>query len=154
MLPPVRSTASDSSAATLFPTAPFSVIADSPRPVSLQRMFEHTARDAAGPESTAGTLTTAHADPQMCTVTFNSPTVQREPDSDATSASGSAPQEPPTGGAAAPTATATAQPSGGVPATTNVQELVNQIYDPLAARLRAELWLDRERAGVLMDLRR
>jgi hypothetical protein len=32
--------------------------------------------------------------------------------------------------------------------------LVNRLYDPLAARLRAELWLDRERAGVLMNLHR
>ena len=36
----------------------------------------------------------------------------------------------------------------------DVDELVNRLYDPLAARLRAELWLDRERAGVLMDLGR
>ena len=33
-------------------------------------------------------------------------------------------------------------------------ERYNRLYDPLAARLRAELWLDRERAGVLMDLGR
>ena len=152
MLPPVRSsTASDSSAAA---TA-LSVIADSPRPVSLQRMFENTARTAAAPvSSTTDASTTAHADPEMCTVTFDSPVVQRETDGGAPSAAAPATQEPSTGGTAAPTTTATAQAGGGVPATTNIQELVNQIYDPLAARLRAELWLDRERAGVLMDLRR
>jgi hypothetical protein len=152
VLPPVRSsTASDSSAAA---TA-LSVIADSPRPVSLQRMFENTARTAAAPvSSTTDASTTAHADPEMCTVTFDSPVVQRETDGGAPSAAAPATQEPSTGGTAAPTTTATAQAGGGVPATTNIQELVNQIYDPLAARLRAELWLDRERAGVLMDLRR
>jgi hypothetical protein len=36
----------------------------------------------------------------------------------------------------------------------DVDNLVNNIYDTLAARLRAELWLDRERAGALMDLGR
>ena len=33
-------------------------------------------------------------------------------------------------------------------------ELVDRIYDTLAARLRSELWLDRERAGALMDIHR
>jgi hypothetical protein len=51
-------------------------------------------------------------------------------------------------------AAATAPAASGAPGGGDVDELVNRIYDPLAARLRAELWLDRERAGVLMDLER
>jgi hypothetical protein len=158
VLPPMRSTGSHSAAADAVPTVARTVIGESPQPVSLQRMFEHTARTAAGPEPTTDTSTATNADPGVCTVTFDSPVVQREPDGDAAPAVAPAgapiAQEPPAGGGAATAATATTQAGGGVPATTNIQELVNQIYDPLAARLRAELWLDRERAGVLMDLRR
>lgn len=62
------------------------------------------------------------------------------PSSDA-SATGGAPGL--TGGAAATTAAASAAgPS------TDVEELARRLYEPLSARLRAELWLDRERAGV------
>jgi hypothetical protein len=56
--------------------------------------------------------------------------------------------------AAPASAAATAPAASGAPGGGDVDELVNRIYDPLAARLRAELWLDRERAGVLMDLER
>lgn len=147
VLPPVRGTASHPAAADATPTVARTVIAESSQPVSLQRMFEHTARTAAAPAPATDTSGAENADPGMCTVTFNSPVVQRE----ASDAAPPAAQEQPAGGAAAPAA---AQAGGGAPATTNIQELVNQIYDPLAARIRAELWLDRERAGVLMDLRR
>ena len=55
--------------------------------------------------------------------------------------------QPPTPGGAAP--------GGDAPPTTDVQELVNHLYDPLAARLRAELWLDRgTRLVFLMNLHR
>ena len=37
---------------------------------------------------------------------------------------------------------------------TDVEELARRLFDPLAARLKAELWLDRERAGLVTDLRR
>jgi hypothetical protein len=58
---------------------------------------------------------------------------------------------PPSAGSAQGAGAGTA---GGSALPTNVEELVNRIYDPLAARLRAELWMDRERAGVLMNLHR
>jgi hypothetical protein len=35
-----------------------------------------------------------------------------------------------------------------------MDELVRRLFDPLAARLKAELRLDRERAGLITDLRR
>lgn len=48
---------------------------------------------------------------------------------------------------------ATAAPSpvapGGKPA--DLDELARRLYEPLTARLRAELWLDRERAGVMSN---
>jgi hypothetical protein len=33
----------------------------------------------------------------------------------------------------------------------DLDELARRLYEPLTARLRAELWLDRERAGVMSD---
>jgi hypothetical protein len=41
--------------------------------------------------------------------------------------------------------------SGGTP-TADLDELARRLYEPLTARLRAELWLDRERAGVMSDV--
>jgi hypothetical protein len=39
------------------------------------------------------------------------------------------------------------QGTGGV----DVDEMAKRLYEPLTARLRAELWLDRERAGLVTD---
>ena len=36
-------------------------------------------------------------------------------------------------------------------APTDLDEMARRLYEPLSARLRAELWLDRERAGVMSD---
>jgi hypothetical protein len=41
--------------------------------------------------------------------------------------------------------------SPGAPAPPDIEELARQLYEPLTARLRAELWLDRERSGLLTD---
>jgi hypothetical protein len=52
---------------------------------------------------------------------------------------------------------APAAPSSGAPPPaagtkpTELDELARRLYEPLTARLRAELWLDRERAGVMTD---
>jgi hypothetical protein len=35
-----------------------------------------------------------------------------------------------------------------------LEELARQLFDPLSARLKSELWIDRERAGMVADLRR
>ena len=58
--------------------------------------------------------------------------------------------------AAAPVAPAAggAAPGAAAPAAPNLDELARKLYDPLAARLKAELRLDRERAGLVTDLRR
>jgi hypothetical protein len=51
-------------------------------------------------------------------------------------------------------APAAAAAAPGAAAGPDVDELVRRLYEPLAARIKAELRLDRERAGVLTDLRR
>jgi hypothetical protein len=45
-------------------------------------------------------------------------------------------------------------PAGDVAAGPPLDELARQLFDPLVARLKAELRLDRERAGLLTDMRR
>lgn len=42
----------------------------------------------------------------------------------------------------------------GTAAGVDIEDLARRLFDPLSARLRAELWLDRERAGLIADLRR
>ncbi|WP_157979816.1 hypothetical protein [Kribbella monticola] len=53
----------------------------------------------------------------------------------------------------APTAQAQAQaPAGGKSVSAaEVEELAKRLYEPLTAKLKAELWLDRERAGRVTD---
>lgn len=148
----------------------------SPRPVGLQRMFgpspdrfepvtttapgtSHPLTDAATHESPYNTAPsdTKSYDAAANTITFAPPSVQREtteaaPEPAPVADSGPSPTDSPA--AATPTLTAAPAPGAPAPAAPDVDELVNRLYDPLAARLRAELWLDRERAGVLMDLSR
>ncbi|WP_156213686.1 hypothetical protein [Lentzea aerocolonigenes] len=38
------------------------------------------------------------------------------------------------------------------PQAQNPEELLRKLYDPLLRRLKADLWLDRERRGALTDL--
>lgn len=45
-------------------------------------------------------------------------------------------------------------PVAALPSGRALDELVERIYEPLTARLRTELWLDRERSGLMVDLRR
>ena len=157
VLPPVaggsRPASAEASTTSPSPSAstPSSMtIVESPRPMSFQRMFEHSANPPAqtDPLPTAGAADDRGA---ATTITFGPPVVQRAPESsDAPPADSSA-----SGAAAAPAVAAAAapqNPSGAAPV--NIDELVERIYDPLAARLRTELWLDRERAGALLDLQR
>jgi hypothetical protein len=44
-------------------------------------------------------------------------------------------------------------PPAAAGATPSLEELARQLFGPLTARLKAELRLDRERAGLLTDLR-
>ncbi len=96
-------------------------------------------------------------------VVFNSPStlsadatfVQRE-DASASADHGSSAEVP------APTSTDAPPPVGPTAVTApalagaapNIEALARRLYDPLAARLKAELRLDRERAGLVTDLRR
>jgi hypothetical protein len=50
-----------------------------------------------------------------------------------------------------PISSAVAPATAGTPSA-DLDELARRLYEPLTARLRAELWLDRERAGVMSDL--
>ncbi len=61
------------------------------------------------------------------------------------------PAPPPTEAPAAGPAPTAAAPGGGAPAP-DLDEMARRLYEPLSARLRAELWLDRERAGVMGDV--
>ena len=61
---------------------------------------------------------------------------------------------PPAETQAAPSSRPAAPTASGPAAATDLDELARRLYDPLTARLRAELWLDRERAGLVTDRRR
>ena len=54
---------------------------------------------------------------------------------------------------AAPASEARPGARGGPPSGAELEELARRIYEPLSSRLRAELWTDRERAGLLTDVR-
>jgi hypothetical protein len=115
-----------------------------PAPMSLQRIYEQ----AVGPH-TVGSGHVERSDNGATTVTFGSAVAQRAVDDGPTPDSPMAAPSTPT------TAPEPSQPATSVPAAKeDPAELVNRIYDTLAARLRTELWLDRERAGVLMGVHR
>ncbi len=90
----------------------------------------------------------------------DAPTIQRAVeveemtvDSTAAGTAGSSTSE-----AAAHTPSTTVPTAGDAPAPAgaaapNIDDLARRLYDPLAARLKAELRLDRERAGLVTDLR-
>ncbi|MFZ1411750.1 MAG: hypothetical protein WAS07_09855, partial [Micropruina sp.] len=68
-------------------------------------------------------------------------------DSGATAAGASASTD--LSSAPGPAAAAAAPSAAGSAA--NFDEMARRLYEPLAARLREELWLDRERAGMISD---
>lgn len=85
------------------------------------------------------------------------PEIQR-PTEDATVSTGSEPQ--PLRGTAGSARGAPAPADGGTSLSSSpsdavpLDELIQQLFDPLCARIKAELRLDRERSGLLTDLRR
>jgi hypothetical protein len=95
----------------------------------------------------------------VTTSNLNSPlgTVQRQHDDAAPEDSSAVPADgmPPPGGlpVAAPPSAATPAAAPTAPASPPLDELARQLFGPLAARLKAEFRLDRERAGLLTDLR-
>lgn len=62
------------------------------------------------------------------------------------------PSPPPPVATDAPALTPPAAATSG--AKDNLDEMARRLFEPLSARLRAELWLDRERAGLIADVRR
>ena len=81
------------------------------------------------------------------------PSVQRQ--------TGDAPVAAPDTGAATSGGSPAAAPSPAAPghalaapSSAELEELAKRLYEPLSARFRAELWLDRERAGLVTDRRR
>jgi hypothetical protein len=176
VLPPLRSTSAAPNGAGAAPAAPArSVVAESTRPIGLQRMFDGAVRRASSDGSAGATQSRGvddaptglaavqnygesgpHYDHVTNTITFGEPTIQRAPEHAAPEPPG--PTEPPEPtqppAVPVPPSTSLSMTPSTSPPEANVDELVNRLYDPLAARLRAELWQDRERAGVLMDLGR
>jgi hypothetical protein len=115
---------------TFGPTSPSSTSFTSSRTVGLAEMFALAASDTDGPavqRSTSGAPAATE--------------VQLAP-ADAPAPSGPAPAA--SGAAAAP---------GGAPGANDIEEMARRLYEPLSARLRAEFWQDRERAGLLTDFR-
>lgn len=167
VLPPLRPPTPDSPGAVA-PPAPEIAYANTTT-MSLQRMFEHT---TAMPPREPAPVASHHAQPSTVVtqhagyteVTWPQPTVQRDPQSPGPDPEPAAdhpaeppaeqPPEPPASQSVPATPPITAAPPPATAAGGNIDDLVQRLYDPLAARLRAELWQDRERAGVLMDLRR
>ena len=93
-------------------------------------------------------------------IVFQPPPGSVDASSVATAVSPAVPPAPvdvgaPAGGAAvAGVAPASAPPGpSSAGSSTNLEELARRLFEPLSARLRAELRLERERAGVLTDLR-
>jgi hypothetical protein len=62
------------------------------------------------------------------------------------------PSEPAADTSSAPPATTSAPLQGAGASSVELDEMARRLYEPLTARLRAELWLDRERAGVTSDV--
>jgi hypothetical protein len=56
-----------------------------------------------------------------------------------------------TSSSATPSSSSAAPPPAVGAKPPDLDELARRLYEPLTARLRAELWLDRERAGVMSD---
>jgi hypothetical protein len=122
-------TASTTSTSGSFATTGSPVTATSGRTVGLAEMFAIAAAQAAPDDE---------------------PAVQRSAETEIQLAAAD-PAPAPT---AAPTAAAPGgAPSAGGPAGADLDEMARRLYEPLSARLRAELWQDRERSGLLTDLR-
>ena len=132
----------------MHPAEPSHQNADAVRVLPLQRMFDPgAAAVAAGIAHSDGSGSVffdrpAGADPRTPAGAAGPP-VQRAAES-APAAESPAPAPAPAGAGAGAAA--------GAPEV-NLDDLAQKLFDPLSARLKAELWLDRERAGFVTDLR-
>jgi hypothetical protein len=102
----------------------------------------------------------SHDDPpdQPTASTGSWPTIQRQEAAGPADAPAPSSDQAPTAAitATAPTSSAAPVPAGTpapAAASAPLDELVRQLFGPLTARLKAELRLDRERTGLLTDLR-
>ena len=98
-------------------------------------------------------------------ITTTAAAVQREGTGDGDDRSAApphaAPSEPSSGAMTVPAVTPGSAPTSGASGAAtpgasgaDIDELARRLFDPLSARLRSELWLDRERAGLSIELRR
>jgi hypothetical protein len=114
----------------------------------VQRLLEaQRAAAVAAEEEDAAAEHAAGQEPDGIALAHPGPVVQRE----VTTVAPAATDAPAAAAPAAGSASTTPGSSAGV---TDVDALVGRLYDPLVRRLKAELRLDRERAGHVLDLRR
>ena len=122
-------------------------MAVSSRTVGLAELFAMAAEQPASDGATVQRLgtspesSTAETSPSG-TSSFSLPATPTETTIQTTLAEGAAPMPAPTTSATPAT-----------PSAADLEEMARRLYEPMAARIRAELWQDRERAGLLTDLR-
>ncbi|HET9648060.1 MAG TPA: hypothetical protein VFP34_07490, partial [Microlunatus sp.] len=145
--PASRAAVQDSLAASLSPVVP-----DEPA-LRVQRQAD-PATGSPGPATGSSTRTVGLAEMfAIAAGTPDEPSLQRSADPAAPVTESSIQLAPdsaaPAAGAAGAGASAPAAPASGA----DLEEMARRLYEPLSARLRAELWQDRERSGLLTDLR-
>lgn len=121
------------------------VTRDVVRVLPLQRMFDPGAAAVAAGIARADGPGSVVFDPPPGSdprASAGEPSVQRQDD-----AAPATPSSAVVASAAAP------PPTPGTPAL-DLDDLARRLIEPLSARLKTELWLDRERAGIVTDLRR
>jgi hypothetical protein len=124
-------------------------MAVSSRTVGLAEMFAMAAAQAPGAQFSSG---------QDGAPSGDGLAVQRSTDTDVQrTVLDSTGSEAGTPGNAGTTTTSAAPGGPAAPAAplsgAELEEMARRLYEPLSARLRAELWQDRERSGLLTDLR-
>lgn len=128
------------------PSASTPTMAVSSRTVGLAEMFAMAAA-----QSSANEATIQRSVETNLQLMPDDPAASVPPPSAAPSTAIAAPVGPTD--AASPTGTASPTGAAGPPSGAELEEMVRRLYEPLSARLRAELWQDRERSGLLTDLR-
>jgi hypothetical protein len=108
-----------------------------------------------GSESGSQPAEDAEGHPGYTTVqlqTATTPAAASPPTDEPEAAPAAPPAETTAPSIAAAAASPGAAPTAGA-AAAQLDEMARQLFEPLSARLRAELWLDRERAGLVSDAR-
>jgi hypothetical protein len=81
-------------------------------------------------------------------------TIQRSAETEVQLAADEPPAAAPAGGSSSSSSAPVAPAGPAAPMSgAELEEMARRLYEPLTARLRAELWQDRERSGLLTDLR-